>query len=166
MRRRDKEVNDMNEILGIVAACKVCRLAMAQGEQPFVLPLNYGYTWEGGILTLYFHSAKEGRKMEILRGNPRVCFEMDIGHGLIKGQGDEDCTYSYAFESIIGFGEVEFLEDPEEKRRALDHLMRHQTGEIREFSYSDGMITATAVYKVTASSFSAKRRELPAKSKG
>lgn len=76
------------------------RLAMVDNDRPYVVPLNYGYTYENGTLTLYFHCAAEGRKIDILKTNSDVCFEMDGEHKLIEGK--IDCAYGYSFESVIG----------------------------------------------------------------
>ncbi|MDR1316899.1 MAG: pyridoxamine 5'-phosphate oxidase family protein, partial [Spirochaetales bacterium] len=111
MRRKNREIESIEEKLAILAKYKVCRLAMADGGMPYIVPLNYGYEYAQGILTLYFHGAGEGKKIDILKKNPHVCFEIDGEGSLIDGGGNA-CQYSYAYESIIGFGSLMFLEDP------------------------------------------------------
>jgi nitroimidazol reductase NimA-like FMN-containing flavoprotein (pyridoxamine 5'-phosphate oxidase superfamily) len=101
MRRKEKEIVDINEKLKIIAKCKVCRLAMADDNQPYIIPLNFGYAYENDILILYFHGAYEGMKIDILKKNDKVCFEIDCNHALIEAT--EPSKYSFAFESIIGF---------------------------------------------------------------
>jgi len=92
MRRNDRAVDSLTEITSILEDCQVCRLAMCDEDMPYIVPLNFGYTLTDGVLTLYFHCAPEGRKVDILRRNPRVCFEMDIPRELTTG--DIACAYS------------------------------------------------------------------------
>lgn len=86
---------------------------------PYVIPMNFGYTWDEDGLTLYFHGGVKGKKIDSLRADPRICFEMDCEEGL-TGEGDLACRYSYAFSSIVGYGKVEFAKDNEEKRQGFD----------------------------------------------
>jgi nitroimidazol reductase NimA-like FMN-containing flavoprotein (pyridoxamine 5'-phosphate oxidase superfamily) len=158
MRRQDREIHSAEEKLRILKACKVCRLGMAHNNAPYIVPLNFGYEYENGVVTLYFHSAREGKKIDILKNNSRVCFEMDGGHSLIEG--DTACGYGYAYESLVGFGDVEFLEDPGEKRRALNLLMKHQSGR-DGFVFDDDQLNRTAVYKIKVDAFTGKRRAVP-----
>jgi nitroimidazol reductase NimA-like FMN-containing flavoprotein (pyridoxamine 5'-phosphate oxidase superfamily) len=163
MRRSDREITDINEKLGIVARSKVCRLAMIDGDfgstaeknpEPYMVPLNFGYEYKGGLL-LYFHSAMEGRKIGILKRGGPVCFEMDGGHRLISSP--QGCAYSFAYESVIGKGTVEFIEDREEKVRGLNLLLRHQSGEDRDFPIDAGALEKTAVFRLKAETWSAKK---------
>jgi len=154
MRRKDREVTDVSRMKEIVSRCKVCRLGLTDGKQAYIVPLNFGYDWDDA-LTLYFHSAKEGRKLDILKENPRVCFEMDIDGRLIESP--TACNYGYAFASVMGEGEVEFIEDDGQKAYALTNLMLCQTG--KEVPISAEMAKGVCVYKVRAESVSCKVRE-------
>jgi nitroimidazol reductase NimA-like FMN-containing flavoprotein (pyridoxamine 5'-phosphate oxidase superfamily) len=160
MRRKEREITDPEELRGIINRCKVCRLAMAENNRPYVVPLNFGYEYKNGELVLYFHGAKAGKKIDILKTNPEVCFEMDGGHRLLESQ--EAHNYSFAYESIIGFGEVIFVEEDEKKAYGLNLLMKHQTGQDRDFVFDEPHLRAVAVYQVKARSFTGKRRPLPA----
>ncbi|MFP3090946.1 pyridoxamine 5'-phosphate oxidase family protein [Treponema sp. TIM-1] len=159
MRRKDREITDIEELLAVIGRCKVCRLAMAENNRPYVVPLNFGYEYKNGELFLYFHGAQAGKKIDILKKKPRICFEMDGGHRLIEGR--EAHNYSFAYESIIGFGGVEFVEEDEKKVHGLNLLMKHQTGEDRDFVFDESRLRETAVYQVKARSFTGKRRPLP-----
>jgi nitroimidazol reductase NimA-like FMN-containing flavoprotein (pyridoxamine 5'-phosphate oxidase superfamily) len=159
MRRVDREITDTTGKLEIIGGCKVCRLGMIDGDEPYIVPLNFGYEYTGGVLSLYFHSAGEGRKIDILRKNRRVCFEMDGDHRLIEG--DTACAYGLSYGSVIGLGLIEFIEERAEKVRALNLLMRHQTGEDRDFSYEDAQLDRVAVYRLRAESFTGKHRAAP-----
>ncbi len=152
MRRKDREVTDIVELLEIINQCKVCRIGMQDEEGLYIVPMNFGYTYEDGTLKLYFHSAKEGRKISALTASSNVCFEMDCQHELITA--DTACEYGYHFKSIIGNGKAEFIEDMEEKKAALSILMKHQTGE--DFSFNEKMADIVKVFKITADSFSGK----------
>jgi nitroimidazol reductase NimA-like FMN-containing flavoprotein (pyridoxamine 5'-phosphate oxidase superfamily) len=160
MRRKDREISDSRELLAIIKANKVCRLGMADGNQPYVVPLNYGFEFEGDNLILYFHCADEGKKIDVLKKNGSVCFEIDGEHQLTVG--DTPCEYGYNFASIIGFGDAHFIGDEAEKTHALNLLMRHQTGEDRDFDFAPAHLRAVTVFKVVLSSFTGKRRSLPA----
>lgn len=158
MRRKDREVTDLGAIERIIGDCKVFRLGMLDGARPYVVPMNFGYDLREGALELYCHSAAEGRKVEVLRKNPEVCFEMDCGHELVEAE--VACGYSFAFSSVIGDGRVAFLEGPEEKLRALLKIMEHQTGR-SDFAIPPEAVARILVFKVVAASFAAKRH-LPA----
>ncbi|GHV55120.1 pyridoxamine 5'-phosphate oxidase [Spirochaetia bacterium] len=159
MRRSDREVTGVDEKLKIIDACRVCRLAMCDGDRPYVIPLNFGYEYNDGVLTLYFHGAREGRKIDILKKNNHVCFEMDGEHEFTVAE--NDCEYGFNFASIIGFGTLEFIEDKNEKSRGLSFLMKHQTGEDREFFFDNATLNATMVCKVRVEEFTGKRRMKP-----
>lgn len=148
MRRKDREVTAPEALWEIVAQCKVCRLGMQDAEGLYVVPLSFGYAVNGERLTLYFHCAKEGRKIDALQRDPRVCFEMDCAHRLVEGK--TACAYGYSFKSVIGNGRASFLPDGEEKQAALAHIMKQQTG--RDFVFTPDMARAVTVFKVEADS--------------
>ena len=91
----------------------MCRLGLSDEDGIYMVPMNYGYREQDGKLILYFHGAKEGKKVEMIRKDPRAGFEMDCGHGLQEGE--KACQYSYYFASVIGTGKAQILEDPAEK---------------------------------------------------
>jgi nitroimidazol reductase NimA-like FMN-containing flavoprotein (pyridoxamine 5'-phosphate oxidase superfamily) len=159
MRRKDREITDIDNILDIIVRNKVCRLGMAENNNPYIVPLNYGYTYKDGVLTFYFHGAHEGKKIDILKTNNKACFEIDGGHALIKGEAA--AHYSFAFESVIGFGAVEFLTSREDKIFGLDMLMKHQVDTDKKFEYSEQDLTTVNVYKLTVEEFTGKRRVMP-----
>lgn len=109
MRRHDREITDSREILSIVNDCKVIRLAMLDEQGlPYIIPLNFGYRFADGVFTFYCHSAREGRKLELLRRDPRVSFEMDCRGELQSA--DHACGYGYYYASVIGSGTAELIE--------------------------------------------------------
>ena len=155
MRRKDREVCDVQEILEIVDACKGCRIGFCDEGKVYIVPVNFGYKFEDGKLVLYAHGAKAGYKYEVMAKNPQVGFEMDCEHALLTAE--EACGYGYRFASVIGNGVAEVVTDLEEKKEALTVLMRHQTG--KEFSFGPKEADSVNVMKVTAEAFTAKRRK-------
>ncbi|MDD4797385.1 MAG: pyridoxamine 5'-phosphate oxidase family protein [Eubacteriales bacterium] len=155
MRRTDRQVTDMQALQQILDTCKVCRIAMADGDRPYLVPMNYGYRLAGGKLTLYFHCAHQGRKLDILKRNPRVCFEMDCEHALMPG--DTACEYGYAYASIIGEGAARILTDEAEKIDALQRLMLHQTGQ-GQYSFPAAAVSGVTVFCIDTIGFTGKRR--------
>lgn len=156
MRRKDKEMTDVGEILDVVGRCMICRLAMVDGDVPYVVPMNFAHVHENGVLELFFHGAMTGRKIDVLKANPNVCVEMDLDHGVIRA--DEPCDYGYAFESVVCAGKARFLEDVAEKTRALNVIMAKYSGGSDSFAFGDNALKATAVYAVRADWFTGKRK--------
>ncbi len=138
MRRKDRAISDPEELESIIRRADVCRLAFCSEGVPYVVPLCFGY--QKGVI--YFHSAAEGRKLDILRKNNRVCFEMDLDHELIRSI--DRCSMRYR--SIIGSGKASLVEDRAEKVRALDLVMIHNHQE--PFVYPEDTMQRTAIIRV------------------
>ena len=151
MRRREKEIVEKAEIEAVIAAAEVCRLAMADNGQPYIVPLCFGYREN----VLYFHSAMEGKKLDILKKNNRVCFEFDIDIEIKEGK--TGCDYGMKFQSVIGFGQAYFIDDDESKRSALDVIMRQYTTD--EFEFPEKAVDKTVVIKVEIESMTGKRAD-------
>ncbi len=156
MRRTDREVKDMEDILSIIKKCDVCRLAFFDEEFPYIIPLNFGYSYENEELLFYFHSAKVGKKLDLIAANNKVSFEMDCSHELIEG--DEACKYSMAFESVCGNGQVELLEK-ESKILALNKLMKQYTGK-EDFHFDEKVLAMTEVFQLKVNSITGKRKTI------
>lgn len=148
MRRKDREITDIALTEDIIRNSMVCRLGMSRDDQPYVVPLCFAYSDK----TLYFHSAGEGLKLEILQQNPNVCVEFDIDQEVI--QGDKPCKWSMQYRSVIGFGKASFVEDLEEKRKGLDAIIKHYSG--RSFEYVESAIESTCIIKVEIESMTGK----------
>lgn len=155
MRRKDREVTELSEILKIVASAKVLRIGLFDGEYPYVVPMHYGYQYAKDTLVFYVHCAKEGHKLDLMKKNPHVCVELETEVEIVSG-GDVPCRYGATFASVIGRGQAEILEDVQEKITGLEVLMKHQTG--RDFEIKEEMAEAVAVIKITLDNFTAKRR--------
>jgi 5-nitroimidazole antibiotic resistance protein nimB len=155
MRRKDREVNEISEILKIADSAEVLHLGLFDGEYPYVVPLHYGYVYEDEKLIFYMHGAKEGHKLDLIRENAKSCIELECDVEPISG-GDIACKYSSSYSSIIAKGVCEIVEDSTEKLRGLNILMKHQTG--KKFEINEQMAKAVTVMKFTAKEFSAKAR--------
>jgi hypothetical protein len=136
MRKKEREITGIDEIEAIIARSDVCRIALADNNIPYIVTMNFGYS--GGIeKKLYFHCAKEGQKLEMIRKNNYVCFEFDTDHNLY--QGEIACDYGMRYKSVVGWGNIEIITDGEEKRQGLNHLMSHYSGKT-DFSYEKGIL--------------------------
>jgi uncharacterized protein len=122
MKRAEREITDRSQIDAILNKAAICRLALAVADEPYLVPVSYGYD---GV-AIYFHTAKAGRKLEMIARNPRVCFEVEGDTGLVCPS-SEPCRWTYAYESVIGFGTVSEVIDTKEKRSKLDLIVAHYT---------------------------------------
>ncbi len=123
MRRKDREILDTKQIKEVILACDCCRLGFSDGRGVYIVPLNFGYAEKEDKKVFYFHGAKEGRKIELIKKNGYAGFELDTAHK-IKGE-ECPCEFSFFFQSIIGEGPVYMVEEPEEKETALRSIMEH-----------------------------------------
>ena len=152
MRRKDREVTDINDLLSIVEECRICHLGLIDDKGMYIVPLNYGYEYINQRLNLYFHSAHVGRKIDAIINNPNVCIEMDCDHRLIEGE--KVCDYSFGFKSIIGNGKASTVSDYNEKLKGLSLLMKHETQ--RVFEFDEKMVNQVSVIKVEVIEFTGK----------
>jgi len=159
MTRREREVTDINKILEILDKAKVVRIGLVDGDEAYVVPMNYGYTYENEKLTLYLHGARRGRKLDLMRANPKVFFEMDCD--IVPFEGEVACKYGITYSSIMGRGLATIVEDPEEKMKALSILMKTQTG--KDFEFNEKLVSVVAVIRIDAVEFTAKHRPAPVK---
>lgn len=153
MRRKDREITDINDMIQVMERCDVCRLALNDGDYPYILPLNFGMQVIDGQITLYFHGATEGKKYNLFKQDNRASFEMDCAHRLVTDEGTGNCTMEY--ESVIGCGKVEIVPE-EEKYKALCILMAHYHKE--DFPFNQAMMPHTNVFKLTVEHMTGKRR--------
>jgi len=153
MRRADREIINISEIIAIIEKCDVCRLAFSENNIPYIVPMNFGYEYKNGKLTLYFHGAKEGKKHDIMAKNPAACFEIDCSHKLIEA--DEACDYSMEYESVIGNGIVHTCVEKHDKTHALKMLMKKYAKD-KEFTFPDHVIESVKLFKLEVSEFTGK----------
>jgi uncharacterized protein len=150
MRRKEKEIKENGGIEEIIKRALVCRLAMSVEDRPYVVPLCFGYK-EG---SLYFHCAREGMKLEMLRKNNRVCFEWDVDHALVTAE--NGCDWTMKGQSVVGFGRAYIVDDPDEKRAGLDVIMEHYGAE-RPFSYKEKGFHKALIIRVEIESMNGKK---------
>ena len=157
MTKREFQITDPAEITRILDTAKVLRLGLAVDNEPYIVPMNYGYTMEEGKLTLYLHSAVRGKKLDMLRANPNVFFELDCDH--VPFEGKVPCQYGLAYSSVMGKAKAVFVEDVEEKMAAMSVLMKTQTG--KDFTFNERLVSIVAVIRLDVSEFTAKHRPIP-----
>ena len=155
MKRKEREVTDRADILSILDKCTVGHMAMVDPEgRPYVLPMNFCWEDRGDVVCIYLHCAKEGRKLDVLRNDPHVCFEVDCGHELVEAK--NACAYSFKYESVLGYGKAVTVEDVDEKVHALTLLMKHQTG--RDFVMEPKHAAIVEVIRLDLDEIYGKRR--------
>ena len=159
MTKRERQITDPEQIRRILDTAKVLHLGLAVDNEPYVVPMNYGYTMEEGKLVLYLHSAVRGKKLDMIRANSRVFFEMDCD--LLHFEGKVPCQYGLAYSSLMGRGNARIVEDLEEKKQAMSILMKTQTD--KDFGFEDRLVSIVAVIRIDVSEYTAKHRPVPEK---
>ena len=155
MKRRDRELTELEEFRYVLDHSDVVHIAMHDGDGLYLLPMNYGYTLEeSGKLTLYVHGSLEGKKWDLIRENGQVAVEIDCDHALIEGK--VPCQYGYGYASILGSGTIEILDSPEEKAEAMAVLMKTMTG--KDFSFNEKLVSIVTVARIAVDSYTGKRR--------
>ena len=151
MHRNEREITDKKDIDDIIRRCRVCHLAMCDEGQPYIVPLNFGY--DGGFI--YFHAAPEGRKIDIIKRNNRVGFEFDILHDIVTAQ--QACDWGAKYESVIGSGTAEIVDNLEAKKDALKCIMRQYSGGTWDFP--EEILQKTLILRVCILEISGKSRK-------
>lgn len=155
LRRKDREVAELERIEAIIARCSCCRIALLDEGAPYIVPLNFGYRREGAQSSFYFHGAAEGRKIDLLRRNPRVGFELDTDHEL-RAQ-EKACGYSFSYRSVVGTGVLSLLTGEQEKAAALQAIMAQYTKR-GDWTFDAKILRATAVIRLAVEEMSGKER--------
>ena len=157
MTKRELQITDENQIRHILDEAKVLHLGLAVDNEPYVVPMNYGYTMENGKLVLYLHSAVRGKKIDMVRANSRVFFEMDCDWRPFEGE--KPCQYGLVYSSVMGRGTASIVEDTAEKIKAMALLMKTQTQ--KDFEFNDRLVSIVAVIRIDVEEYTAKHRPLP-----
>jgi uncharacterized protein len=159
MRRTEREITERSAMDDIIRRSKVCHIAMCDGNQPYLVPMNFGYDGKH----IFLHGADKGRKLDVLKKNAHVCFEFEIV-GNIR-QDEKACGWGIEYESVIGFGHARFLENMAEKKRALGVIMRQYSE--RDWTFPDQAVSKTLVMRIDIGEMTGKRsKHLPAVSAG
>lgn len=150
MRRAEKMITERKEIDAIIAGATVMRLAMIDGNSPYIVPLSFGYDGE----KLYFHCAKEGRKLDILAANNQVAFEFEENVELLTHP-EKACNWSFAYKSVVGFGVAVALETHEEKSYGLECIMKQYSA--KSWNFADISLAAICVFAIAIDEITGKR---------
>lgn len=158
MYRKDRQIGDRREIDALLGRARVVRVAFAVDNEPYIVPLSLGYDPEANAL--FFHTAEEGRKIDCIARNPRVCFEVE-GRVEVKAGDERGCSWSLRYESVVGYGTIVELRSPGEKLSALRCTMRQQAGRDAEWTFAPKMVETTRVWRLDIESVTGKRSFKP-----
>ena len=150
MRRKNQEVTDKSIIEEILTKSDFCRIAINDNEYPYLVPLNYGYRDN----TLYFHSAAIGKKVDLIKKNNKVGFEIEYSAKTIPHE--QPAKWSTKYLSMIGYGEVEIITDGIEKKKGLDIIMSHYSDSINN-EYEDSQVNNLVILKLKITGLTVKR---------
>ena len=156
MMHKNREVKDPEQLREILQKSDVCHIAMIDGDRPYQVPMNYGFEYENGRLTLYFHCMKLGKKLDVIAKNNNVSFEMDCDREYILYDPNMHCTLNY--QSIIGFGKISVVTDLEDCKKGLLLLLKHHGSE-SGFEMEDKIFRGTVILKIEAEEFTGKRKK-------
>lgn len=159
MRRKDREIRKLDHIFSVVENCTVVHLAMVDDGKPYVVALNFGFDRRGDRLILYLHSAQEGKKIDILRKNPSVYFQMDCANELIRGTHENPCGYSWRFDSVMGSGQAEFITDTAEKNHGLNRIIQHLDKTAKHFELPAEKLSAACILRIVSDDITGKHHE-------
>ncbi|WP_430816987.1 pyridoxamine 5'-phosphate oxidase family protein [Carboxylicivirga sp. RSCT41] len=149
MRRKEREIKDAVIVHQILSESSICRLAIYDDPFPYIVPMNYGY--EDGAI--YFHCATDGRKLDLLRKNNKVGFEIEYDSEVLKGA--VSCQWTTRYRSVIGTGEVEIIEDTDAKIAGMDAIMKQHGKTDNE--YIPKVMAKALILKLSIKSFTAKQ---------
>jgi len=150
LRRKDKEIKDKAEIESIIKRATVCRIGLSENNVAYIVPMNFGYKDN----SLYFHSAPMGKKIEIIKKNNQICFEIDVDHELVLSE--LSCKATMKYFSVIGFGKAELITDFEKKQIALQIIMDHYAPK-KKHEFSKKMIEQLIIIKVNIEKLTGKK---------
>ena len=153
MRRAEREVCDAAKIDEIIRRCECMRLGFVDGDEAYIVPVNFTLTEENGKRVFYIHGAQEGRKAALIREKGRCSFEMDCSHELLHAE--KACDYSYYYQSVMGKGSISFVDDLAKKEAALGLIMARYSGK-SDWSFPEAMLQRTGVIRLEVEELSAK----------
>lgn len=145
MSNPERIISTAEKIIPLIQRQQICRIALNDERSPYIVPVNFGYTYEDERWTFFFHGARTGKKMRLLRKDSHISLEIDGDHGLIPAP--EACDFSFAYSSIIASGRATILHDREEMIRGLDAIMR-QSAPGQSFDYREDMMKAVCVVRL------------------
>ncbi len=150
MRKKEKAITERELINRIIDQSQICHLACCLDNQPYVIPISFGY--DGN--TIYFHTARAGKKNEIFLKNPQVCLGFESTVNLITDQ-ENACGWTFDFQSVIATGEIEEITQPDLKKYGLNQIMLHYSG--RNWKMPEREISKTKIWGVKLKTITGKR---------
>ena len=153
MRRTERNISEIQLIEDIIRKADVCRIALANDNMPYIISLNFGYTGSPER-RLYFHCASEGRKLDMIRLNRFVCFEMDIDHQIYSGI--NGCDWGMKYSSVVGYGYISIITETEAKKAGMNYIMKHYGGE-KEYSYDGKVLERTILLRLDITELTGKK---------
>jgi uncharacterized protein len=154
MRRNEREIKNISEIESIIGDSDVCRVALANNNSPYIVTMNFGYMG-GQNPCLFFHCAPEGKKLEMIKKNNYVCFEMDCNHKLYSG--DKGCDWGMNYSSVVGFGYIFIIENRIEKIVGLKQIMVHYGGS-GDYSFDENILDRTTLLRLEIAEITGKKK--------
>lgn len=160
MRRNDREIIDFDEILAAMKTCKVCHVAFLDDEYPYVVPMNFGLQVNGRDVALIFHGADAGKKHDLIKKNSKVAFAMECTHGIVTGPQVGACECTMEFESVLGTGVIDYVED-NQKIAALHTLLeQYAVREGAKYHFHAEVVPHTTVLRLKVHSMTGKKRKV------
>jgi nitroimidazol reductase NimA-like FMN-containing flavoprotein (pyridoxamine 5'-phosphate oxidase superfamily) len=150
MRRHEREIKDREEIDAIIQRAQICRIGLSVNDEPYIVPVNFGYESN----CLYFHCATEGKKLDMIRQNGNVCFEMDIDYEMVKSTG-RPCKASARYRCVMGSGKAVVIEGSADKSRALNIITQHYG--IAECDFTEKELESVRIIKIEVGSMTGKK---------
>ena len=155
MRRKDREVTGINNILGILSGCEILRIGLCFEDKPYIVPMNFAHETVDEEVFIYLHSASEGKKIDIISKNSNVCFEADCDYKTLEAE--EACGWSAEYQSVMGEGSIAMVFDETQKIKALNLIMKRY-GFKGTPRYNKDTLSGVVVLRIAVLSMSAKRR--------
>ncbi len=150
MRRKEKELLDQESIKAIIRQCSVCRLGLSVNDNPYIIPVSFGF--DGAAI--YFHTAIEGKKIEYIQANNKVCFEFEHKVQIVPDQKDP-CKWTFSFQTVIGYGKIHELRENDQKINGLNHIMAQYSK--REWAFNEEILKMIRLWKVSIENMTAKQ---------
>lgn len=150
MRRTDKKIKSRPEIDEIINAAEVCRLAFAKDNEPYLVPVSYGYDGK----SIFIHTAMEGKKIEFLKSNDRVCFEFETDTKIVTHE-TIGCKWTTSFKSVIGYGKMKRITDDLGAIHALNQIMLKYSG--KEWDFTNKDLSRVYMWKIEIEEISGKK---------
>ncbi len=150
MRRSEKQITDQKELNEILLKNHICRIALSDNNTPYIIPVNYGYDEK----YIFIHSAVEGHKLDIIRKNNKVCFEITDSIDIVAAE--SACDFGTKFRSVIGFGKIKIVSDSDRKINALRTIM-HQHTKKNLWNFNEISVSKIVILEIKIESLTGKK---------